>query len=670
MRLLKFTSVIAVFYLLLFGSILQAAAEYKYRNPEAVNTDLQKIAGDNKDVAKLHKLAVTPGGRDFNLLELSTDKSKKPAILVVANMEANYPIATEAAVKLSELLVGDWKEELNSHNWYIVAIGNPDGYANFFDKPLYSNFQNEKPFNDDKDDATDEDGPDDLNNDGYITQMRQKHPEGRWLPAANNPLFMKKAKGEKGEIGMYRLFPEGLDNDKDGEINEDGPGGINPGHNFPHKFQHYTKTDGMFAASESESRAILNFAFAHPEIAMVIVLGRSNTLQAVPPSSNQGESAGGKHKLPEWMARRAGVDPEQKYDIAEIVEMAKAFWGNDDVTEEDVVQFLGLGAVVNPNKSDIAYWEEITKKYEEFLKEAELDAKSLDKPKFSNGSVEEWAYYQYGVPTFCMDFWSLPKPEKKKDEADSGAVTPEDIEKMSNEEFIELGEEKISEILENAGAPEQYSAERVIKGLEGGRMDTKRMAKMLERMKKDDDEDVGGSETEEALYAQNPNAFISWTEYDHPTLGKVEIGGMIPYSTVLPPADKVDDLITRQLPFLRKLVSMTPSIKIKQIDIEELSTEIWKIEAWVVNNGYLPYPTYQGKRCGRPAPAVVTIDDKNIELLQGKVRTGLDILPGSGGYEKVRWVIKGPGGKDITLKVSAPSLGEDSRSITLKGGAQ
>ncbi|MEE9443153.1 MAG: M14 family zinc carboxypeptidase [candidate division Zixibacteria bacterium] len=670
MRQLKFMSVIAMFCLCLPGSILSAAEEYAYRAPEAVSAELQKIARDNKDVAELHNLAVTPGGRDFLLLELNADKKTKPAILVVANMEANYPIATEAAVKLSELLVGDWKEELNAHAWYIVAMGNPDGYASFFDNPRYTNFQNAKPFNDDKDDATNEDGPEDLNGDGFITKMRQKHPEGRWIPVSSNPLFMKKAKGEKGEIGMYRLFPEGLDNDKDGKINEDGPGGVNPGHNFPHKFQHYTKTDGFFAASEAETRAILRFAFDHPEIAMVIVLGRSNTLHAVPVSSNRTEAAGGKHKLPGWMARRVGVDPEQKYEMAEIVEMAKSAFGDDDMTEDDVVRFLGLGAAVNPNKNDIPYWKEITKKYEDFLKEAELDAKSLDKPKFSNGSVEEWAYYQYGVPTFCMDFWTLLKPEKKKDEADSGAITPDDIEEMSNEEFIELGEEKISEILEKAGAPDQYSAERIIKGLESGRMDTKRMAKMLSRMKKDDDDDDGGSDTEEALYALNPDAFVAWTEYDHPTLGKVEIGGMIPYSTVLPPADKVDELIARQLPFLRKLASMTPSIKIEKVDIEKLSSEVWKVEAWVVNNGFLPYPTYQGKRCGRPIPVVVTINNKDIELLQGKARTGLDIMAGSGGYEKVRWVIKAPGGKSIALKASGPSLGEDSRSITLKGGAQ
>lgn len=670
MTQLKTISMIAVFCLCFLGSILIAAEEYTYRTPDAVNSDLQKLARDNKDVAVLHTLTVTPGGRDFNLLELNSKNTAKPSILVIANMEANYPIATEAAVELSELLVGDWKEELNTHNWYIVSMGNPDGYAHFFDKPRYTNFQNDKSFNDDKDDATDEDGPDDLNGDGFITKMRQLHPEGRWMPVASNPLFMKKAKREKGEVGLYRLFPEGIDNDKDGEINEDGPGGINPGHNFPHKFQHYTKTDGMFAASEAESRAILGFAFEHPDIAMVIVLGRSNTLNAVPASSNRGEAAGGKHKLPGWMARRAGVDPEQKYEMSEILEFAKAMWGDDDITEDDVIRYLGLGAAVNPNKNDITYWEEITKKYEDFMKEAELDAKSLDKPRFSNGSVEEWSYYQYGVPTFCMDFWTLPKPEKKKEEADSGAISIEDIEKMSNEEFIELGEEKITEILEKAGAPEQYTAKRVIEGLEGGRMTTKRMAKMLERMKKDDDEDEGGSDTEEALFALNPDAFVNWTEYDHPTLGKVEIGGMIPYSTVLPPADKVDELISKQLPFLRKLVAMTPSAKIEKVEVEKLSSGVWKVEAWVVNNGFLPYPTYQGKRCGRPAPAVVTIDDKNIELLQGRVRTGLSLMPGSGGYEKVRWIIKAPDGKNIKLIVSSPSLGEDSRTIIMKGGSQ
>ncbi len=663
MRNIIISAILLSYTLLLFGAALADGNGYPYNSPNEINGILEKIAKENK-TAKLHTLAKTPGGHELLLLEFSIGKKLKPAILVVANMEANYPIASEAALNLCQMLSSEWKGELEKYTWYIIPIGNPDGYANFFNKPLYKNFLNSKSFNKDMDNASDEDGPDDLNNDGFITQMRQVHPEGQWIEVSDNPLLMRKADRDKGETGKYRLFAEGLDNDDDGEINEDGPGGVNPGRNFPHNFSHYTGTDGLWSASEVETFSILRFAFDHSEIAMVINFSRTNTLKEVPASSRQAEAAQSTYKLPRWMASQAGLDHKKEYPMEVILEVAKSLFGDPSITEERVVRFLGLGAAVNPDKKDIPYWKEITEKYKEFMKEAGYEGETLESPRFSSGCIEEWAYYQYGVPTYCFDFWTLPKPEKKEEPADSNIITSEKLKEMTNEEFIALGEDKINEFLKANDMPSQYSAAMVIKGLEGGMMNTRRMAKMMEKMKKD--KDTGGAdETEEALFALNNDAFVKWQEYDHPTLGKVEIGGMKPYSTVLPPAEEVDSLIIKQIPFVRDLVGLLPDINIGDVIIEEKSKGVWKIEAWIVNSGFLPYPTHQGQRCRRPCPTIVTIDDISIEILEGKQRNTLSLLAGSGGYDKVSWLVKGKSGESVSLEVFGPSIGKDVKSITL-----
>jgi hypothetical protein len=448
---------LAGFFTLLLA--FSAQAEFKYSTPKQIGAELRALAG--KDSARLQVLAKTPGGRDVWLLSLGEEDSKLPAVLVVANMEGNSPLATEAALELSRRLLSVWKDDLKSRRWYILPVGNPDGYANFFTKPLFERNTNDRSFNDDYDDKTDEDGPEDLNRDGFITRMRQAHPEGEWMPVEKNPVLMKKADPGKGEKGVYRVFTEGIDDDRDGLYNEDGPGGTNPGRNFPHSFTHYTKTDGPWAASEPASRAVLRFAYDHPEIGMLIVFGNANSLEKVP-EGKKPEAAGEKYKVPEKIAKRMGLDPDVEYPLEDLVQMGREHTGYKELTAEMVLQFLGVGAASKPDQKDLTYWNEVSKRYQEFIEKAGLEGDRLDPPGFPPGSVDEWGYYQYGVPTFSLDFWTLPV----KKPADAGEFSPDKIEKMTKEEFIALGREKIDTFIKKSGAPAQFNAEMVIKGLE------------------------------------------------------------------------------------------------------------------------------------------------------------------------------------------------------------
>jgi hypothetical protein len=639
--------------------------EFKYRSPEQIESAMKLLAKEHKNTAQLHQIGQTPGGWTVSVLQIGEGGERIPAVLVVANMEGNCPQASEAALELSRLLLTEWQAELETRCWYIVPLGNPDGHARYFHQPLGENFLNEKPVNADNDDAVDEDGPDDLNGDGYITTMRQVHPEGRWLPVEGNPLLMKRADAAKGEKGVYRLFSEGLDDDGDGRYNEDGPGGVNPGHNFPHNFEHYTSTDGLWAASEVESRAIMRFAFDHPEIALVLTFGRSNSLLTVPQNRKKAGLTGGKYKVPERYAERLGLEPDTELPLTEITDLFRDMWGNPDLTEERVLMILGAGAAVNPDKKDLPYWKEISERYNNFLKEAGLDGERLDPPGFCDGSIEEWAYYHYGVPSFSLDFWTVPVVKKKVDDADT-TLSPEAIQKMSNEDFIQLGEEKIDELLVAGGISEHLSGVKVVEGLKSGKMTTKRIAAMLRRAEKDEDDGV--DDAEKTLYAYNQDAFLPWQSFNHPTLGDVEIGGKVPYSDLMSPADEAEAVVSGMLPFVRDLVNLLPRISIEKIEFERKETDLWKLDVWVANGGFLPYPTHQGKRCRRPLPAVVSIAGDTIDLLEGRDRRILGLLGGSGGSQKVSWLVRAPEGDTISLEVSSPSAGGETLNVTLREG--
>ena len=212
-----------------------------YRTPEEINRWLNSFVDSHPKTVKLHKIATSPGGTGVIIAEIgkeiSVDPKTLPAVLVVANMDGLRPLGSEGAIHLAESLVKN-EDLLAKRSWYILAQGNPDAAARYFDRIKLINPGNATPANNDMDENTDEDDFNDLNGDGYITIMRQKHPEGNMIVVADEPRLMRKADTKDGETGIYRIFLEGIDDDGDGKYNEDIAGGTNVNLNFPHLFDH------------------------------------------------------------------------------------------------------------------------------------------------------------------------------------------------------------------------------------------------------------------------------------------------------------------------------------------------------------------------------------------------------------------------------------------------
>jgi hypothetical protein len=63
-------------------------------------------------------------------------------------------------------------------------------------------------------------------------------------------------------------------------------------------------------------------------------------------------------------------------------------------------------------------------------------------------------------------------------------------------------------------------------------------------------------------------------------------------------------------------------------------------------------------------------DKKSLAVLEGRNRVVLGLIPGSGGYEKVEWLVEGKDGQKVPLTVEARSIGKEVKTISLKGGVQ
>ncbi len=644
----------------------------KYHNPQEVNKFLNGIVKTNNAECKLHKIGKTPEGKPVYILEIGDQIKKKkktvPGIFVAANLNGINLLSTEAALFLINDLILH-KEKRGGYTWYILPAGNPDSTWKFFNKPLFEDEGNGKPVNDDNDDKTDEDGYEDLNGDGLITKMRVKDPEGEFLPIPGNNKLMKKADWAKGERGIYKVYSEGLDNDGDGEYNEDGKGGVDLSLNFPHLFKPYTKKGGAWPGSETEVYGLFMFIFAHDDIAMTMVYGDTNFLMIPPQGGRKSQVDMSKIKVPERIGKFMGIDTDRTYSMKEIMEYVKQVVpAGFEVTESMVASFLGLGAVVNPIKGDLKFYENISEEYKKFLKEIKLDGKRLDPEKAKDGSFELWSYYHLGLPSFSQDFWTLPKVEKKKKEGSE--ITAEKLEKMTKEEFLALGKEKIDKFLKSVGAPKNIKAEFLINGVKNGVMTPQKMAGFMKNMKKPEDSSAGTPEETAILDFSEKKlegkGFINWKPFNHPTLGEVEIGGITPFSMVIPPASMINDLVEKQVPFIFDVVKKLPVIKIGEVRINSKGSGVYAIKVFVKNTGFIPYPTEMGKKNGRISNVIVSLNGKGIKFLEGKKRSIIKNIGGNSS-KSVEWLVYSEKPASLVINTETRIASGDTKTINLGG---
>jgi len=671
----KFPRVFSSGLLCLALGLPAAAQEWtydRYHKPEELAGALQGLARANPGVARVHSLAKSAGGRDLVLIEIGPEigKAKKtfPAVFIAANMEGTAPLAAEAAIYLAKLVLE--KADLRTDRiWYILPGGNPDAASLYFAKPLRRDPRNASPHNDDMDDQTDEDGVDDLNGDGIITGMRVKDPEGEWMPVPGQPRLMKKADWSKGEKGVYKLYTEGLDNDRDGAYNEDGPGGVNVGIGFPHLFKYFSPDAGFWPGSEKETFALLKFFGEHREVGLTFVFGETNFCLAPPRGGRKGEADLNQIKIPERFAGFLNADPNKTYTMAEIMEMIRPqLPPGMEISESMIASFLGLGAVVNPLEDDLKFYKELSEKFKEFLKAAKLDGKRLDPAPDKDGSFELWSYYQLGLASFALDFWTLPevKEEKKGEE-----ITAEKLEKMTSEEFIALGEEKVDAFLKSVGAPAQFKAKQVFEFLKSGKMDTKKMAEMLKQMPKPPSEE-GADAKDKALITWsdkelNGKGFVDWKPFQHPTLGDVEIGGAVPFTDNTPPPAMIEGLLKGQVPWVFEMAKKMARIKIADAKVKMLGSGVFEVKAWVENTGGLPYPTAMGRRNERILPVIVTLNGPGFTVLEGKARSLVPAVQAHGS-QSVTWIVRAEKPVKLEIKAETQTAWGDSRTVNLGGG--
>ncbi len=202
----------------------------------------------------------------------------KPGHWIDGGTHGNEFTGTEVCLYIIDKLLAGYGSNpeitrlVDDNTFYICPMVNPDGVYNSVEGSI-SQRQNWQIEDTDKDGKVNEDGPDDLNGDGLITQFRYKDPEGRFVQHDKDPRVMVRLEANQTTAKeRWSVIQEDKDNDGDGQRGEDSGRGIDVNRNFPEGWFRDDDSQGgqgYYPSSSPEAHAILEFFTNHTNILMV-----------------------------------------------------------------------------------------------------------------------------------------------------------------------------------------------------------------------------------------------------------------------------------------------------------------------------------------------------------------------------------------------------------------
>lgn len=349
--------------LLALGAVpLQA----QYQNHAQLSQSVQQLANSNRARTALVTIATSPGGRAIQALRVGP--ADRPALLVVAGAHGPQLVGSNIALSAARALLARAGDSVTV--WFIPRL-NPDAAEAMFASVAWERTANDTPgVDDDHDQKVDEDGVDDLNGDGVITEMLLEDPSGTLVADSLDGRLFRRASADHGEVGRYRLVSEGRDNDGDEEYNEDGPGGTDVNRNFSYDYPHHGVEAGLDPFSTPEAKGLAEFLMAHEEIAAVYVIGpQDNLLKPWENKPNQGVQRPDGTRAQEGTSQGGPLNSIMRQDQAVFADVGRRF------REQ-------TGLEKGPASAGLA------------------------------GDVLSWAYYHFGRWSFGSRGWWVPDAPK------------------------------------------------------------------------------------------------------------------------------------------------------------------------------------------------------------------------------------------------------------------
>ncbi|HEX7878957.1 MAG TPA: hypothetical protein VF720_06075, partial [Candidatus Eisenbacteria bacterium] len=160
-----------------------------------------------------------------------------------------------------------------------------------------------------------------------------------------------------------------------------------------------------------------------------------------------------------------------------------------------------------------------------------------------------------------------------------------------------------------------------------------------------------------------------WRAVEHPDLPgqRVEVGGFDPLVGLVPPRSSVDSLAMKTGNFARSVLGWMPRLEIARAETRTLGDGLYRVTVEIVNTGWLPTALEVGvtTRKARPVRAEIVGQD-GVTVVGGPPVKLIPTISGSGGRERIEWIVEARSGAKIVVRAATPRAGESRREVTLR----
>ncbi len=250
-----------------------------------------------------------------------------------------------------------------------------------------------------------------------------------------------------------------------------------------------------------------------------------------------------------------------------------------------------------------------------------------DQVNYSSGAYDDWLYQTQGIPAYTVELWDL---------------------------MIRAGVKDVWPRTEKTAKTDAQKEEDFLLALQWL------------------DKNVG------------KDAVKPWTPFVHPQLGQVDIGGYDFKFTVqnCPPA-YLQQEVEKTTRFCLRHAFVLPRVIIDSLKSEKIGEGVYRVEAVLVNHGYLPtFITQEALNMKVDRQIEVDLSCSG-EIITGKSKEKIGHLEGFAGIDtsysydvinttislplqkKMEWVVKASAGSKVTLCVHSAKIGKIEKNIEL-----
>jgi hypothetical protein len=157
--------------------------------------------------------------------------------------------------------------------------------------------------------------------------------------------------------------------------------------------------------------------------------------------------------------------------------------------------------------------------------------------------------------------------------------------------------------------------------------------------------------------------FESWSPFNHPQLGRVELGGFLYTALDNPLVAELSPTLENAYRFTIAHARNHPWVVVEDLRVDRYDTSVYRIRLRVVNRGQFPtHVTNKGKSLRRFRPVKVSfVPGNGVELVSEAGHKELGQLSGVTGRRVVEWFVR----TTEHSRTNAPLLGE----LRVSGGA-